>query len=172
MTDREPPPATQRQAFGTIESVFGAVLLLAALVLFLTGSGFRLIGISAGGGWIEEVTVYLVVWGVLLAASSVVAHNENVRVDIFLRLMGPRMRRRADILASLSGAAFCLVLAWFGWKVAEFSVLLDERGPSFLQIPMVWYYAALPVSMLLCGCRYVVELTTILRSDGQTGSAS
>lgn len=148
------------------ESIFGAALILFALVLFLSGMPLRHFGYS-GGGWIEEVTIYLVAWGMLLAAASCVAHDDHVRTDFFIRILSDRLRHLADILAAISGIAFCFAMAWFGWLVLDFSLAWDERGPSFLQIPTAWYYAALPVSMLLCSLRFVFKLYSIVTSDSQ-----
>lgn len=148
---------------GNFEALLGAGLLLAALLLFLSGMGLRLTGSQYGGAWVEEVTIYLVVWSVLLATASVVAQNEHVRVDFFLGLVGPGLRNVSEVLAAAAGLAFCATLAWFGWKVVEFSLMLDERGLTILQIPTAWYYAALPASMALCSIRYVFALLTAVR---------
>jgi len=147
----------------TWESLCGAALILAGLVLFLGGMFLRWLGSAYSGGWIEEVTIYLVAWGMLLATASGVAMNDHVRADFFLRLVGPKMRHLADILAVLAGLGFCLAMAWFGWEVVTFALRWDERGPSFMQIPTAYYYAALPVSMVLCSIRYVLMLIGVLR---------
>lgn len=141
-----------------IESLLGAVLVLAALLLFLSGMVLRYAAPTTGVGWIGEVTIYLVAWGVLMSAAGCVAHREHVRTDFFIRMTGPATRRWADILASTAGLVFCAALAWFGYQVVTFSLMLDERGPSVLQIPMAYFYAALPVSMLACAIRYLIEL--------------
>ena len=111
----------------SIESIVGATLLILSLIVFLSGMVLRLAGFSVGG-WIEEVTIYLVVWGLLLAAASCVTYGEHVRADFFLRLIGERFRYFADILASVSGFLFCIIMAWFGWLVVEFALAWDERG--------------------------------------------
>ena len=143
------------------ESIAGATLLILSLIVFLSGMVLRLAGYSVGG-WIEEVTIYLVAWGLLLSAASCVAHGEHVRADFFLQLVGERFRFYADILAAISGFIFCIFMAWFGWLVVEFALAWDERGPSYLQIPTAWYYAALPVSMVLCSIRYIINLVAII----------
>lgn len=141
-----------------IESLLGAILVLAALLLFLSGMVLRYAAPTTGVGWIGEVTIYLVAWGVLLSAAGCVAHREHVRADFFIRMTGPAVRRWADSLGALAGLVFCAALAWFGYEVVAFSLMLDERGPSVLQIPMAYFYAALPVSMLACAIRYLIDL--------------
>lgn len=153
----------------TVESLVGAALVLTALFLFLGGMLLRWLGSPYGGGWIEEITIYLVAWGLLLSAASAVATNDHVRADFFLRMIGKRAHHVADLLAALAGMLFCFAMAWFGWEVVEFSLRWDERGPSILQIPTAYYYAALPVSMALCALRYLMKIIGYLRAPMETG---
>ena len=151
--------------FKTIESLFSAVLVLAGMLLFLSGMAFRIAGSPLAGGWVEEVTVYLVAWGTLLAAANAVAMNEHVRVDFFLEMASDRVKHLSQVLAALSGLAFCVAMTVFGWEVVEFARRWDERGPSMLQMPMAWYYLALPTSMAFCSLRYVIRLWELLRPE-------
>ena len=109
------------------------------------------------------MSIYMVAWGLLMSAAGCVASGEHVRADFFLQKVSPEKRHLADILAATAGLAFCLALAWFGYKVVAFAFAWDERGPSFLQIPTGYYYAALPVSMALCSLRYLMLLVSLLR---------
>ena len=156
-----------------LESYIGSLLVLSALLLFLSGMVFRLTSSPLSGGWIAEVSIYLVAWGLLMSAAGCVASGEHVRADFFLQKVGAGTRHAADILAAAAGLAFCLTLAWFGFKVVEFAFAWDERGPSFLQLPTGYYYAALPVSMALCSLRYLILLVSLLRGnpapDGSEG---
>lgn len=147
-----------------VESLLGGGLALAGLFLYLAGMVFRTLSLPLSGAWIEEVSVYLVVWGLLLSAAGCVATSEHVRADFLLRVLGPRWRQRADVLADAAGLAFCASLAGFGWQVVDFALLLDERGPSYLQIPTAWYYAALPTSMAFCALRYAGRLLAHVRA--------
>ena len=148
-----------------IESYIGSLLVLGALLLFLSGMVFRLLSLPLSGGWVAEVSIYMVAWGLLMSAAGCVASGEHVRADFFLQKVSPEKRHLADILATAAGLAFCLALAWFGYKVVAFAFAWDERGPSFLQIPTGYYYAALPVSMALCSLRYLLLLLSLLRGN-------
>lgn len=150
----------------SLESHVGSALVLGALLLFLSGMVLRYFSLPFGSGWIGEVSIYLVAWGLLLSAAGCVAEREHVRADFFLRMTGPGFRRIAEVLAAVAGLAFCAAMTWFGWKVVAFAVAWDERGPSILQLPMAWYYAALPVSMAACSVRFLIELVLVLRDGG------
>lgn len=144
------------------ESWLAAILAIAALFLFLSGMMFRSLVPRLAGGWIEELTIYLVVWALFLAAAGAVAHRGHVATDFLIRLLPDGIRRSLDILADVTGLVFCAALAWMGWLVVDFALLLDERGPSMLQIPRAWYYAALPVSMALMSLRYLLAIFAAL----------
>ena len=92
--------------FRSIETRLGSLIMLGALLLFLSGMVFRLTSSPLSGGWVSEVSIYLVAWGLLLSAAGCVATNEHVRADFFLQLMGPKFRHIANILASAAGLAF------------------------------------------------------------------
>lgn len=149
------------------ESLVGSALALASLLLYLYGMAARLVSPNSTGGWVEEISIYLMIWGLLLASSSCVARGEHIRVDFLISVLGPSFSRLASVLAAAAGLLFCMALAWFGWQVVEFAIRLDERGPSYLQIPTWWYYMSLPVSMAICSARYLWRLAAaILGRDG------
>ena len=154
----------------SIEAWVGSALLLSALLLFLSGMVFRGLSIDVSGDAITEVSIYLVVWGLLLSAAGCVAHREHIRADFFLRLTGQKLRAVAEVLASLSGLVFCAALTWYGWKVTEFAIAWDERSLSYLQLPMAWYYLALPISMAACTLRYMLELLSLARNGGRVST--
>ena len=107
-----------------IESYIGSLLVLGALMLFLSGMVFRLLSLPLSGGWVAEVSIYMVAWGLLMSAAGCVASGEHVRADFFLQKVSPEKRHLADILAAAAGLAFCLALAWFGYKVVAFAFAL------------------------------------------------
>ena len=49
-------------------------------------------------------------------------------------------------------------MTWSGYLVLEFALLLDERSLSTLRIPIVYYYACLPVAMALMSIRFTLRL--------------
>ena len=151
----------------SIESNVGGALILAALLLFLSGMVLRLISSPLSRGWIVEVSIYLAAWGLLLSAAGCVSEREHISADFFLKMTSVRTQHFAEILSAFTALIFCLSLAWFGTKVVQFAFAWDERGPSFLQIPTGYYYAALPVSMFLCSLRYFMLLTSLFKEGNE-----
>ncbi len=108
--------------------------------------------------WAEEVIVYLIIWGIMLAASQLVRTDGHVRPDLVLRAVSPRVQRWMEVANCMVALAFCAALAAYGWSIVETSWLLDERSSSDLQFPMWLYSAALPTGAALMGGRYLIRL--------------
>ena len=108
--------------------------------------------------WAEEVIVYLIIWGIMLAASQLVRTDGHVRPDLVLRAVSPRVQRWMEVANCIVALAFCAALAAYGWSIVETSWLLDERSSSDLQFPMWLYSAALPTGAALMAGRYLIRL--------------
>ena len=108
--------------------------------------------------WAEEVIVYLIVWGIMLAASQLVRTDAHVRPDLLLRAVPPRFQRWMEVTNCVAALLFCAGLAWYGWSIVATSWSLDERSSSDLQFPMWLYSAAVPTGAVLMTARYLIRL--------------
>ncbi|MEM7047406.1 MAG: TRAP transporter small permease [Pseudomonadota bacterium] len=162
--DTPSPTSLPRKLFHNFESVLASLLILAGLVLFLVGMVMRALTPQIPSGWTGEITIYLVVWGLLVAACDCVARREHIRVDLIVRLVGPRWRRHIDLFSAVCGLIFSILLCIFGWQVVGFALRMDERSLTMLQTPQYLYYAALPCSLALASVRYLLDITQRLRA--------
>jgi C4-dicarboxylate transporter, DctQ subunit len=138
-------------------SLIGLLGLLAMLVGLVQVAG-RYIAPRYAISWAEEVIVYLIVWGIMLAASQLVRTDGHVRPDLVLRAVPPRAQRWMEVLNCIAALVFCVGLAWYGWSIVATSWQLDERSSSDLQFPMWLYSAAIPTGALLMSGRYLARL--------------
>jgi C4-dicarboxylate transporter, DctQ subunit len=138
-------------------SLIGVLGLLAMLVGLVQVAG-RYIAPRYAISWAEEVIVYLIVWGIMLAASQLVRTDGHVRPDLVLRAVPPRVQRWMEVLNCIAALVFCVGLAWYGWSIVATSWQLDERSSSDLQFPMWLYSAAIPTGALLMTGRYLARL--------------
>ena len=134
------------------------LLGLAAMMVGLVQVVGRYVAPRYAISWAEEVIVYLVVWGIMLAASQLVRTNSHVRPDLVLRAVSPPVQRWMEVANCVVALAFCIGLAWYGWSIVETSWMLDERSSSDVQFPMWLYSAAVPTGALLMSGRYVIRL--------------
>lgn len=134
--------------------LFGAASMLVGLAQVLG----RYIAPRYAISWAEEVIVYLIVWGIMIAASQLVRKDAHVRPDLLLRILPPAAQRWFEILNCLTALIFCLGMTWYGWSIVATSWQLDERSSSDLQFPIWLYSAAVPTGFLLMSGRYLIRL--------------
>ena len=138
------------------------------ILIGLMGSLAMLIGLVQVAGryiapryaisWAEEVIVYLIVWGIMLAASQLVRTDGHVRPDLVLRAVAPPVQRWMEVINCIAALAFCIGLGWYGWSIVATSWQLDERSASDLQFPIWLYSAAIPTGAMLMTGRYLIRL--------------
>lgn len=116
-----------------------------------------------------ELTVYFTVWAIFIAGAPLIREGRHVRADILMHLLPPGAQRVLEILGLLVGLIFALVLSYYGWLMVQNSIQLGERSESSLKLPLVIYYASLPVGMTLMIFPFLVRLYRYLfRFDPQT----
>src|ERR1700744_1942122 len=97
------------------------VLGLAAMLVGLVQVLGRYIAPRYAISWAEEVIVYLVVWGIMLAASQLVRPDGHVRPDLVLRAVSPQVQRWMEVANCVAALVFCAGLAWYGWRGGDTS---------------------------------------------------
>ena len=137
--------------------LIGLLGVLAMLVGLVQVAG-RYIAPRYAISWAEEVIVYLIVWGIMLAGSQLVRTDGHVRPDLVLRAVPAGAQRWMEVLSCVAALVFCAGLAWYGWSIVATSWQLDERSSSDLQFPMWLYSAAVPTGALLMTGRYLARL--------------
>lgn len=133
-----------------IEAALIGVLVLAAIVLYLYGSAARVLAPAFARDWVEEVTIYLVVWSTLLCGRRLAADRAHISAQVIDHLLPARIKRLVDVAIDALTFGFCAVMLWLGAQAVSFVRALDERSATTLQAPQAWVLdLALPVAMAL-----------------------
>jgi TRAP-type C4-dicarboxylate transport system permease small subunit len=109
-----------------------------------------------------ELTVYFTVWAIFIAGAPLIREGRHVRADILLHMLPPNAQRILEILGLLVGLLFACVLCYCGWLMVQNSIELGERSESSLKMPLVIYYAALPVGMTLMIPPFIVRIYKLI----------
>jgi len=144
----------------TLAGLFGLAALLLALWQVVSRYFFPGQAIS----FAEEAIVYLMIWAIMIVSSQLVRTDSHVRPDLVLNVAPLRVKRWLEIFNSCAAILFCAALIWYGWKVLDVALRIDERSASDLRFPMWLYYAALPAGGVLMLLRYVIRLVTLTAS--------
>jgi TRAP-type mannitol/chloroaromatic compound transport system permease small subunit len=142
---------------GYIKRIVTAGGSLAALV-FLPGlvltSIFDIVTrrfIQLGSTWLQELTWHFFFACVMFALGYAYLKDGHVRVDIVRERLSPRTRQRLErVLLVTLLIPFCLVMAWFGSRMAWLSYAQDETSRAALGLSARWVIkSALPLGILL-----------------------
>jgi len=155
-----------KSALGLLDRLVGAVvalLFVAALFLSVLGVAGRYLPAIPTLDWVNEVVIYLVIWGVLLGAARVLRRNAHIRVDFLFDRLPDAGQRTAEMLSVILAFGLGAFLTWSGWQVVSEAMMWDERSISTLRVPLWIYYAALPASFALQMIFLVERAVDVLR---------
>ncbi len=141
--------------FKTI-SVIAGVLFLGATALTFANVVGRYV-FSAPIFWAEEITVYGIIWCVMLGGALASWRGEHLRVEIIEMFLGDRFTRRLQTVVLIVVASVAAIIAYYGWGFVEFAADMDQRS-VVSGIPMTIPFAAIPVGFLLVAVASVVRL--------------
>lgn len=130
-----------------------ALMVLSLLSLALVQISLRLVA-DSGFTWAEPVARLMVMWLALLGALAATRQHKHVTIDALPRLLGPRARRVAWVLAQLAGAAAAGVLAWLALDLLAMELDSPSRLPG--GIPGWAGMLVLPPGFALMGLRFLL----------------
>jgi len=124
--------------------------------------------------WAEEVSRLTMVWAVFIGASTLIRHDEHIRVTMLVDLMGRKGQRIARLVTLLFLAVFS---AWIFWNSLPAVINSFETGRttgSMLDIPSWWMQSAITLGFALILLQILVELgrTILNRGNVETGKAN
>ena len=151
-----------------LESLIVGVILGSALLLVVVTILLRYLAPLYAPQITDEVTVYMVMWAVLLACGGITSRGGHVKADLVVGSLSPRVQRICEIAGHVAGIGFCLVLAWFAGQVTYEAWDFGDLSPTNLRFPMWVYYAALPLAAASMAVRHLIVLVGLL-TGSRTG---
>lgn len=122
------------------------IALMVALALEVTaGVTFRYLGHPLV--WYDEIASVLLAWVTYYGAALAALKRTHIGVPELVRLLPPRLRVAAAVLAKVCVIGFFLLLAWVGISVLE--VLATDTLVSLPQISVAWTQSVIPIGALL-----------------------
>lgn len=158
-----------RALWASLETAVIGVLVGGALALVFYTVVLRFFAPGHAPLFTEEVTVYAVMWGILLACGRISRRRDHVSSDLIIQFMSHRLQRWAEVTANLAGIVFAGFLAWFGGRVAYDSWFFGDLSPTLLRFPLWIYYAALPTAAVLIGLGHLLAAIDLIRGKASPG---
>ena len=144
-----------------LETGATGLLALAAALLTVSESVLRYVAPTMLPDWGAEVTVYLIGWAVMLSASRLIRDWMHVSVEMLAEQLPARTQVALQLFACLFGLVVAGCIAWAGYLMVDFALMLGERSDSSIRFPMWLYYAAIPVGFGLSAATYLWQIAMI-----------
>ncbi len=119
--------------------------LAGMVTLTFTSTAFRFFGYG-GIFWAEEVTRYISIWVVFLAAGHGVRYGIHLSVDLITAAVPPGPRKALIIFSHLMVILFAGLLVYYGTQLA---ISNYAQQSASLRMPMTYVNAAIPVGGVL-----------------------
>jgi TRAP-type C4-dicarboxylate transport system permease small subunit len=112
--------------------------------------------------WAEEAMLYLMIFGVYMAAISVAWQQAHIRIDAILDFAPPARRKILQIISTLVMTAVLIPVVFASFHVASLLFEFDQRSDA-LHLPIWIPQSVIPFSLLLIVVmsllRMFIELT-------------
>lgn len=113
--------------------------------------------------WVFEVSVFLLVWAILLGVARIEKRAGHIRVDFLISRLGPRARIASQLLALVTGLAVSILFIYSGWIVVQDSLRWEEMTEQGL--PLWIFYAALSTSFAV-HTLFIIDRIILLVTTG------
>jgi len=111
----------------------------------------------------EEIMLFLLVGTVFLGNAIVGFEGKQLRMDVILQALPPRLRRAFDVTADLAMIAVCAILIVLGWPAVQMLAEFDQRSEA-AEIPLVIPQALVPIGLALNALLVAVRLIASSRA--------
>ena len=114
--------------------------------------------------WAEEICCYLFIFMVLMPLGGVLKGDHNIALDLLIRNVSPGRRLWLEIMNSLVGLLFCIILTWYGAKYTFFQYRFNFRASTLLATPLWIPYMIIPIGAGLVSLQYLVKISKYISS--------
>jgi TRAP-type C4-dicarboxylate transport system permease small subunit len=119
--------------------------------------------------WAEEAMLFLMVGCVFLGNGLVAWSGRQIRMDVIVGMMPPRVREALDLFSELLFIATAITIVVFAWPVIRDLAAFDQRSQA-ADIPLVIPQAMVPIGLSIMAFLVAVRLITGNRRKASTGS--
>lgn len=132
----------------------GWLLILYCMVFGVTDVFLRYV-LNTPSLWIATTIQFAMV--LIACAGGIYAfkHDFFVKLDLIYAGLTSRKRAFCDLITSVYSFSFLGVLIWKGWDAAELSLMLNQKTPTAIPIPVY------PIKYLIPICAFFVLLLVI-----------
>jgi len=126
---------------------------------------------SVSISWAEEIMLFLMVGCVFFGSCAVAWQGRQIRMDVVVAMLPPKIREALDALAELTFIAAAIAVTYFAWPVIQQLAEFDERSQA-ANFPLVIPQAMVPLGFTLMALLVVIRLATQVHARGRRPGGS
>lgn len=149
------------KTFALIEDIASGGLLFLGVTVIFYGVIMRYI-FNDARSWVDEVSQYLIIWGVLIGTSVALRNNHHIKVDMLFDKFTNRGKYYVTLFAHAVGVSFGLFLLYYGGSLVNFTLKSGQLSTD-VGIPLYIVYSILPLMGFLLTLRFLVKLYETLK---------
>ena len=132
-----------------------SILIVDLLVVYETVARY---GFNQPPIWVLEVTSYLLLYIVFLAAAYTLQEGGHVSVEFSLIFLPQGAQRFLSVLADFLGLGFCCVLLWQSTRFTGMAFMGAWKTTTPLAVPIHYISVVIPVGTLLLCLTYLIKV--------------
>jgi C4-dicarboxylate transporter DctQ subunit len=144
------------RALVAVIGALSGVLLVASVALNFANVVGRYF-FNASIPWAEEAMLFLMVGCVFLGNGVVAWSGRQIRMDVVVRLLPPRVREALDLFSELVFLITAVAIVIFAWPVIRDLAEFDQRSQA-ADFPLVIPQAMVPIGLSIMAFLVAVRL--------------
>jgi C4-dicarboxylate transporter, DctQ subunit len=141
----------------------GFILLFVTLSIFV--DVFLRYVFSRPSIWITEVSSYLFLYIIYLSTAYTLQLGTHIKVTFLLDPLGPRVKRIVNLVTSIFGIVFTVVLLWQSSLMTWSAFKGNWTSPTMLSAPFAYIHGIMVLGSFLLLLTFIC--TTILEFQGK-----
>lgn len=144
---------------------WGAIAAAACLFVLALMISYEVLvryGFGHSTGWVQELSVYLMMASGFLAAAYALQHHSHFAITFFVDRLSAEKRRRLNMLTHSMGLLYSGIFVVQGVNMAWFSHQLNDTSTGLLEVPL-WIPALLvPIGGLLLLLQFLNQFIDLM----------
>ncbi|NLF29183.1 MAG: TRAP transporter small permease [Clostridiales bacterium] len=145
-----------------VRVIVGALLFIIMVVLFI--SVIARYFLNSPIIWADELVTYLLICMTFLGGYIALRSDRLVRVTFVLSLFPGKARRAVHLFSQVVICAFLTIIGVFSVRMLSSPVALSQRTVA-LRMPMIIFYALIPVMIAMMLLRMAINIRNDFRSE-------
>lgn len=143
----------KKRGFRSVEDWVSGLLIIGGLSVMLLQVIQRYV-FELPTTWQDEISRYLVIWGVLIGSSVALRDNAHIRVEILYQIFPKSVKKWVNLFANLVALIFFLYLIIYGVQLVEQKFQSGQKSYTGLNLWIVYFI--LPLSGVLMFIRTII----------------